>query len=165
MPTPQGIVRVCQANGAATFQVVGWGKMDMGLPIRRYAEQALASGVRCLKFELQDCTYIDSTFLGTLLILKRVANKSQAEFFLVAPSDDCRKLLHQLGVLEVFPCTAAEATLDRGWTELARTEDVHAFNHNVVQAHRELAELGGVCGEKFEPVARCLEKELKPGDR
>lgn len=163
MPPAQGIVRVCEDGLTATFQVIGWGKMDMSLPVRRFAEKALAAGARCLRFDLRQCTYMDSTFLGTLLIVQRAVRKNQgAEFFLVSPSDECRKLLHQLGVVEVFPCMACAEETAVAWTELARTlDDVGAFNRNVVQAHRELAELGGSAGAAFEPVARCLERDLK----
>lgn len=162
MATPQGIVRVCEDASTVTFQVSGWGKMDMSLPIRRFAEKAIGAGARVVRFDLRECSYIDSTFLGTLLILKRAAEKSSAEFRLLSPSEECRKLLHQLGVMEVFRCASCDESAGTSWTELARTmDDTGAFHHNVAQAHRELAELGGTARETFEPVARCLEKDLK----
>jgi hypothetical protein len=55
--------------------------------------------------------------------------------------------------------TAEEPAADT-WTELTGgTEDVPAFQHNVVQAHQELAGLPGPSGEAFRAVVRCLERE------
>ncbi len=99
MATQQGSVRVCQDCRTVTFQVTGWGRMYQSMPLRRLGEKFLAEGVTSLRVDLRHCTYIDSTFLGTLLTLKRLSKKwSQAQFVLVSPSTECCRLFHQMGV-------------------------------------------------------------------
>ncbi|HMF17060.1 MAG TPA: STAS domain-containing protein [Gemmataceae bacterium] len=162
MATQQGSVRVCKDCHTVTFQVVGWGRMHQSMPVRRLSEQFLAEGIASVQVDLRHCTYLDSTFLGTLLTLKRASKKCrQAQFVLVSPSPECCRLFKQMGVEDCLPAiTAPEPAGD--WTELpCEPEDVDTFNRNVIQAHQELANLGGPAGAAFQAVARCLEKDCQ----
>src|SRR5262249_31757771 len=138
----------------------GWGRMYQSMPLRRLGEKFLNEGIDSLRVDLRHCTYIDSTFLGTLLTLKRVSKKgSRTQFVLVSPSAECCRLFHQMGVEDCLPAICAPEAAGE-WTELpCEPEDVDAFNRNVIQAHQELANLGGTAGQAFQAVARCLEKD------
>jgi anti-anti-sigma factor len=158
----QGIVRVCRDDRTVTFQVEGWTTMNQSLMFRRSAEQSLAGGAWVLRVDLRLCTFMDSTFIGTLLFLKRtVHGRKQGEFFLVSPSPECRQLFHKMGLDGAFPILEEEPA-SQSWTELSREgEDSDAFKCNVVQAHRELARIEGPAGEPFRAVVRCLERDLE----
>jgi len=56
----------------------GWAH---GMALRGYAEQAFAAGATGLRIDLRHCTYMDSTFLGTLLFLKRGGGCGGAQRF------------------------------------------------------------------------------------
>ena len=161
MAAPQGSVRVHRHDQTLTFRVEGWGTMAHSLPLRRFAEQNLAEGVSAIRVDLRHCIYMDSTFLGTLLFLKRaVDRRGQGEFALLSPSPECRRLFQQMGLDTIYPVVTAEEPAADTWTELTGgTEDVPALQHNVVQAHQELAGLPGPSGEAFRAVVRCLERE------
>jgi len=160
MTTPRGILRVHQQGEQADVQVVGWGRMYESLPLRRYAAECLARGVMLFRIDLRHCTYLDSTFLGTLLHLKRSSKRlGCGDVILVSPSAECRRLLDQIGVLHFF-VTETSDEVAAAWQELACTrDDPAAFNRSVVEAHEELAGLGGAAGEQFRPVARCLARD------
>jgi anti-anti-sigma factor len=161
MAAPQGIVRVYRHDQAAVFQVEGWTTMNQSLSFRRAAEQCLASGVTALQVDLRRCTFMDSTFIGTLLCLKRTAHgRKQGEFVLLAPSPQCCQLFQQMGLEGVFPVKTCEELPASACTELGRgAEDAGAFRRNVVQAHEELANLEGPAGEPFRAVVRCLQQD------
>jgi anti-anti-sigma factor len=166
MTAPHGIVRVLRREATLTFQVEGWGTLSHGLPIRRRAEQALADGVSALRMDLRKCTYMDSTFLGTLLFLKRSVDRQQGQFALVCPSPRCCEILHQLGLEKVYPVVTEEESAEGDWTELAvAPDDGTAFRCNVVQAHQELAGLGGRAGEAFQAVARGLTQSMEEAEK
>jgi anti-anti-sigma factor len=164
MTQTQGTVRLHQEGSTVTFQVIGWGRMHQSMPVRRLCDRCLSTGALTLRVDLRHCTYIDSTFLGTLLLLRRTSQRRGCQFLLVSPSEECRRLFKQMGVEDCLPAvTDAECPAD-GWTELTCEENVDTFNRNVVQAHRELANLGGPGGKAFEGVARCLDKDLQDHD-
>ncbi len=163
MAAPQGIVRVHQHEQTVMFQVEGWTTMNQSLSFRRCAEQYLAAGAATLWVDLRHCTFMDSTFIGTLLFLKRTAHQQeQGSFALVSPSPQCCRLFQQMGLEGVFPILAAEEVTGRCWNDLkCGGEDMQAFQENVVRAHQELANLDGPASAPFKAVARCLEQELE----
>src|SRR5262249_42910507 len=126
----------------------------------------LSEGIAALRVDLRRCTYMDSTFLGTLLFLKRAVDRhGQSEFALVSPSEPCGCLLRQLGLDCFCPIVTMDEPAADTWTELAtRQDDVDAFRRQVVQAHEELASLKGPAGETFREVVRCLNKDREKKD-
>jgi anti-anti-sigma factor len=156
MATAQGIVRFRQQDHTVTFRVEGRGTMNQSLPLRRCAERYLEGGITHVLIDLRDCTYMDSTFLGTLLTLKKSLTLRQGEMTLIAPSPSCCRILQQMGLNEVLPTQAAEGEQSAGWTELGNEADPGSFKRNVVQAHEELANLPGPAGEQFKAVVRCM---------
>ena len=141
MATPRGTIRVCQDCRTVTFQVVGWGRMYQSMPLRRLGEKLLTEGIDSFRVDLRHCTYIDSTFLGTLLTLKRVSKKgNQAQFVLVSPEiwrlavDACQ------GQSQVWKCAVAICRFIH--TEFKYEQfstDVHTGSSEVLELRR------GVC--------------------
>jgi anti-anti-sigma factor len=161
MAEPQGTVRVRRRGPVVTFHVGGRATAALGLPLRRSAEQALAAGAGSLRFDLRRCTHMDSTFLGTLLFLKRALDRRrEGQLALVEPSPQCCRLLEQMGLAGVFPTVPLEETDEGEGTELMEDlQDVTGFKRNVLQAHEELAALPGPAGEQFRAVVRCLAQD------
>jgi anti-anti-sigma factor len=158
MAAAQGVVRVHRAEGMVTFRVEDRATMTQAHPFRRCAEQSLAGGAKVLRVDLRRCTYLDSTFLGTLLCLKRdIDRRGQAEFALVSPSPQCSRLFKQMGVDEIFPVVNADEPPASACTDLqSGSEDLHTVKGNVIQAHQELADLPGAAGAAFQGVLRCM---------
>jgi anti-anti-sigma regulatory factor len=156
------MVRFHEDEHSLTFQVIGWGQMALSLAVRRCAEEGFRRGKKILRFDLRHCSYMDSTFLGTVLFLHKAVRRLEAgQLLLLSPSSECCALLHQLGVAQILPRLITEEAVCE-WTELVReSHDVKAFNRTVVDAHQQLADLGGAVGEAFAPVVRCLVEDLK----
>jgi anti-anti-sigma factor len=166
MPTPVGTLRVHQDGPAITFQVEGRATLYHSQPLRRLAEQARAGGATSVRVDLRRCTYMDSTFLGTLLyVLRHCGHPESARFALVCPSPQCQRLLRDMGMDGLYPAETAEELPAAVWTDVCcETGDVGTFRRAVVQAHQELADLPGPAGEMFREVAQGLagEPEAQP---
>ncbi|MBI1918336.1 MAG: STAS domain-containing protein [Planctomycetes bacterium] len=156
MLTPQGTLHVYQNDQTITFRVDGCGRATNSLPLRRFAEEALAAGAANLRVDLRRCTHMDSTFIGTLLQLKRLAEKEKrGSLVLLSPSTQCGQILRQMGLERILVVESAVEEVGP-WTELGGEEDETAFKCNAVEAHQELATLEGPVGETFRRVVRCL---------
>jgi sigma-B regulation protein RsbU (phosphoserine phosphatase) len=162
MATQQGRVRVYQHDQTITFQLEGQATMHHSPAVRRFAEQHLAGGAIALYVDLRRCTHMDSTFLGTLLFLKRLAEQRQENTFaLLSPSPQCRQLLQQMRLEKVFAILSMEEPAPSVWTELpSGPADPTVFKRNVVQAHQELGQLEGPAGATFRELATQLAQEL-----
>src|SRR5947209_1105922 len=124
MPAQQGTVRVRQQEQILRFQLEGWARMGQALAVRRLAEQHLAAGATSLRVDLRQCTYMDSTFIGILLFLKRAVDRvPQVSFALVSPSQECRRLLQQMMLDKVFPLLTEDEPASNNWTILCAAPD------------------------------------------
>jgi anti-anti-sigma factor len=162
MAALQGSVRVYQHDQAVTFQVEGQATMHHSPAVRQYAEQSLTVGTTALSVDLRRCIHMDSTFLGTLLFLKRLVERGEeGTFVLISPSSQCRQLLREMGLEKIFTVVNAEELAPDVWIELkSGPGDLTAFKRNVVQAHQELGRLEGPAGETFRVLATEMAQEL-----
>ena len=162
MAAQQGSVRVHQHDQTVTFQVEGQATMHHSPAVRRYAEQCFTGGTTALSVDLRRCTHMDSTFLGTLLFLKRlIERREEGTLALISPSPQCRQLLREMGLEKIFAVVDVEELTPDVWTELkSGAGDPTAFKRNVVQAHQELGRLEGPAGETFRVLATELAAEL-----
>ena len=163
MTTPANSVRFHQDGQTATFKVEGRGTMHQSSPLRRQAETCLSGGTLRIDVDLRDCVYMDSTFLGTLLLMKKQLGERQGRFSLVAPSQACTKLLRQMGLDDYLGEHADVVSPLTGWVELPTgSNDSQTMRRTVEQAHQELAGLPGKPGAQFEEVLRCMNRSSPP---
>jgi anti-anti-sigma factor len=153
------VIRYSEHDRTLTFRVEGRATMAHGLPVRRAGERAIAAGTSRIHFDLRDCTYMDSTMLGTLLTLKKALDRAGGQLTLVAPSPACARILYQTGLTDMLTASAAEPEPAGPWIDLATgADDAASFKRNVIQAHQELAALPGKPGEEFTQVVRTIEQ-------
>jgi anti-anti-sigma regulatory factor len=143
---------MCRHGTDLTLRLEGRVTMHQRLPLRRVAEQGLASGARRLRIDLRRCVALDSTTLGTLVHLCRTAG-----LVLLSPSADCQQLFRQMGLEELFPVETADELPAEVWTDVpAERGPATVFQRDVLQAHEALAALPGPAGETFRGVVKCL---------
>jgi anti-anti-sigma factor len=148
------------------FRVEGWGTMPQSLAIRRWVENQPPPAVQTLRIDLAHCTYMDSTFIGTLIFLKRLLAKTQGSFVLMHPSPECRQLLTKMGIARIFcivdePAPGDNSTVGNWQTLPAEPVSPCSldFKQNVVDAHQQLANEDS-CRDLFAGLAAQLQREL-----
>src|SRR6185295_19321126 len=84
---------------------------------------------------------------------------------LAAPSAACASMLSQMHVQNQF-VVSNDPPEPRQWQDELRVEantlSSYGFKQNIVDAHQELADLGGPASEQFRELAADMAKELKP---
>jgi anti-anti-sigma regulatory factor len=155
-------MRVCEDDRCIVLQVEGRGTMKQAPALRARAETALADGVCSVQVDLRRCGYMDSTFMGTLLLLMRAAAQLEScEFALVSPSADCRQLLQKMQLARIYKMVELEELPGYLWSDLPAEADEEEFDRVVVQAHQELAATPGAAGQIFSGLAERLMQEWK----
>jgi anti-anti-sigma factor len=167
MTAQSGKVLARRVASELCFLVVGRVTSHQAPALRQYVEEGLARGATRVEVDLRDCTYCDSTFLGTLLRLQRQCDaKNQGAFRLVHPSAEFRQMLAQIGAEQLFCIVDRVTTQDMEitWQHLDDGKvrvGSFRFKENVVQAHQELANAGGAIGQRFAPLAEAVSRELE----
>lgn len=159
----QGTIHYFQDDERLTFRVEGQATMRQSLSLRRFAEKELGRQGKLLQFDLRHCTHVDSTFVGTLLFLARVARRVDgAELALLSPSAACSEVLRQMGVAEIFQSRQEEEDAALPWNLLtSESAEEDGMRRNILQAHQELAEVPGPAKEAFQAVVRCMSQEIE----
>jgi anti-anti-sigma factor len=160
-----GTVRVRFGSQAAALevQVEGWGTMHHSQAMRQWVEANLVQATR-VRIDLSRCTYMDSTFIGTLLGLKRLAESLPGGgLSLVCPSVECWQVLDQMRIGRIFTIETEPAAAS-DWREVcsdAGAMKSRAFKFTVVEAHQQLAKCEGPTGHRFQPLAEAMARELE----
>lgn len=142
------------------LRIIGRGSMNESPTARDFLGGAMDDGAHIV-VDLADCEYLDSTFLGCLIMLHKRGQSGPASFRVVANAAARRRLLEPVRLEQVldFADTVPECTGDPVQlpvTPLERRE----FAEHLLETHHKLAELGGPAAGTFLAIANRLKQEL-----
>ena len=118
---------------------------------------------RQLVVDVEPCDFLDSTFLGSLVVLFR---RSRKEMCICATDSTREHLFASARVDRLIPVRPpGECSWPDSWQQIDESEpcDVTALIENVAAAHRCLADIEGPNAAVYRDVADQLESELKTG--
>jgi hypothetical protein len=147
------------ANGFVV-RVVGRGTMQESPAFRSEVSRALESGV--VVIDATRCEYLDSTFLGCLIGLKKSCEQFPERRFLIAAGLAIRiklfctsSLDKYFDFVEVCPETEGQPmTID------VESHERDVLGRHMMRCHATLAEMGGREAPAFKAIADRLAKEL-----
>lgn len=115
------------------------------------------AGFEQIEFDMSACKYMDSTFLGLLLLLEKSARAHGFKPVTMHQTNDvCRSLLSTMGMERKFIFIDTPCGEYKRLDTLAAPRDVSA--QFLLETHRELAQLSPENEEKFRLLTSLLEK-------
>ena len=143
------------------FRIAGRGTNRESSAVRDFVCGAIEDGADVV-LDLSTCEYLDSTFLGCLVLLHQRAAAHPGTFVVFADESTRERLLRQVGLDRLLcfvealpPCTGEAVSLEV--PTLERME----FCEHLLESHEKLAELGGPTAQTFASIAKQLAKELE----
>lgn len=137
--------------------------------MKAFADERIGAGEKCLVVDLEACTGMDSTFMGTLAGMATKLSAIDGGGLQIASADERnRRSLEDLGLdflMEIDPPNAVwQNKLDSTRSELkpigaAQKSDPRASGLHVLEAHRKLSALNEKNEQAFSAVVSMLEKE------
>lgn len=158
METPKCLLRTQQQGELALVRIEGRATLVQSPMLRAYGHRWLQRGSCTLCLDLRRCTYMDSTFVGSLLYLHRQAEtQKQGKLRLLSPSGDCLRLLDEMGVREVFVIEEGQEPAPGNWTMMDMDlGEPSSLRSCIVDAHQELAATPGLAAQQFMRVVECF---------
>ncbi len=147
------------SNGIVV-RLVDRGTMQESPAFRAAVERGLEAGV--VVFDATPCEYLDSTFLGCLIGLKKSCEHTSERRFLIAASAATRIKLFCTSSLDKyfdFVDTCPEILDEFATIEVGQHERDELGRH-IMHCHERLAEMGGRESGAFRAIADRLAKEL-----
>ena len=137
--------------------------------VKEKATSDIDSGSLNIIVDLEGCTGMDSTFMGTLAgIAMRLMKISDGSLKVAAPGDRNRQSLEDLGLDSIMEFVADDSSLDKRLSEVRGkmqpyTEGMTNLKNapHVLDAHKKLCEADSSNTEKFSTVLDFLEADVK----
>ena len=154
-----GEIFISNKDGVHHIRVKGNASFVCAPPLRELAKKLPAEPFNGIKIDLEECTWMDSTFMGMLAMLGLSARKKSVPAEIFNASEQNEKLLCGLGLNKVFEFKLGEFEAAAGdAASNATTPESNA--HNVLDAHQTLMDIDINNVPKFEKVVEFVKKDI-----
>ncbi len=155
---------VHQAGPLGIVKVNGRGSFRTARLVKLFGEQASALGVSKIAYDLRDCTYMDSTFMGVMASLGAAQRKQTGEPLQVFnPSPRNLELMENLGLNHLLDIQAGPGPTPRAARPVeitAEPESKQEISEMMLDAHEALVEINPANAAQFQDVISFLRERL-----
>lgn len=149
-------------QGGFVVIVQGRGTMGESLVVKAFVNGVMDDASATLVIDLSNCTYLDSTFLGTLISMHRRFSKPAERFFLAAPSEKCKAVFRSNRLDTLLKIRPDKPRLTTEPIALPAVDvTARGIGEHVMESHERLVELGGENARAFAAIVQKLRGELK----
>ena len=156
----KGEVFISEKDGITFIRVKGNASFVCAPPLRELAKKLAAEPFGGLKIDLEECTWMDSTFMGMLAMLGLNAKKKNVPAEIWNASEQNEKLLCGLGLQKVFAFENGEFGDADGATAASNATTAESNARNVLDAHQTLMDIDEGNVQKFEKVVEFVKKDI-----
>ncbi|WP_353566074.1 STAS domain-containing protein [Haloferula sargassicola] len=160
-------------EGFVWIRCEGKGSFLQSPALKECAQQGEKHGRRRFVIDLEKCSGMDSTFMGTLAGLSTRMRRSGGDVQIASPGSKNRQSLEDLGLDHLLDIEPADAEW-RGHVDDIRS-DLKSFSPNgpqglgerarhVLDAHRDLASTSDQNARRFKGVLDVLQKQAPPDE-
>ena len=151
---------VARTEAGYVVSVTGQGTRQESPAVRDFISGAMEDKAHVV-LDLSQCEYLDSTFLGCLVVLHKRSCQHGERFRVYADDAVIRKLLHPTRLDTVIPCCEASPNPQGEAVPLPDIKlDREEFGRHLLDTHEELANLDSPSSSDFRKVAEHLRREL-----
>jgi anti-anti-sigma regulatory factor len=159
----KGILTVACTDPGYAIRIEGRGTAQDSAALSAFVLQYLRTVDRpALTIDLSACQYLDSTFLGCLLMVqRRFRGTANAQLSIVADAEVRAKLLRATNVDQILTCVEVAQPAKGTFLPLKPASlDARELGSHVVESHRALARVPSAFAGLFAEVAEKLAQEL-----
>ena len=153
-------LQIARLDHAVLIRVRGLGNQLLAPVMQSFVESEIKIGFRHFVVDLQECSGLDSTFMGTFIGLACTVRDRDGWFCLINVSEENRRLLKMLGVLHVVPIRSAYPVEDVATTNLYIMDNPSLRIKQIHSAHKSLIEIDAQNKERFSAFLAAMEAEL-----
>ena len=154
-----GEIFISNKDGVHYIRVKGNASFVCAPPLRELAKKLPAEPFNGIRIDLEECTWMDSTFMGMLAMLGLSARKKSVPAEIFNASEQNEKLLGGLGLKKVFEFRIG-AFDDVAGTAASNATTPESNAHNVLDAHQTLMDIDISNVPKFEKVVEFVKKDI-----
>ena len=167
-------IRVGNFEGFSWIRCEGKGSFLNSPAVKEFGESRIIEGEKCLVMDLEACTGMDSTFMGTLAGLASRLSEKKGILQVANTGEKNRNSLEDLGLdflMEIEPEEAVWKGVEEKAKDLLETKvagmksGTELHTRHVLEAHKILSDANEGNKEKFSGVVKMLGDELEEKSR
>ncbi|WP_425395933.1 STAS domain-containing protein [Aeoliella sp.] len=156
-------MQVARAADQVVIRIIGRATMQESPALRKAAEMALDA--YHLVWDMSQCEYLDSTMLGCLIGVRKLAERLKRQMLIVADDSRQVKLFTTSSLDKYFDFIDECPEVTTDWLDIEPEGiDTDALSRHVLVCHERLADRGGADGEAFRRVVDRLSTEIEQKD-
>ena len=155
-----GEIFLSEKDGITFIRVKGNASFVCAPPLRELAKKLASEPFSGLKIDLEECTWMDSTFMGMLAMLGLNAKKKSVPAEIWNASEQNEKLLCGLGLKKVFAFENGTFGVADDTAAASNVTTAENNARNVLDAHRTLMDIDISNVQKFEKVVEYVKKDI-----
>jgi len=156
-----GEIFISNQDGVHQIRVKGNASFVCAPPLRELAKKLPGEPFNGLRIDLEECTWMDSTFMGMLAMLGLSAKKKGVPAEIYNASEQNEKLLGGLGLKKVFEFNVGPLPGASDDAPAASNDTTPENNaRNVLDAHQTLMDIDVSNVPKFEKVVEFVKKDI-----
>ena len=159
----KAVLRFGRTAEAWIVRVENQGTLQESPAMRQFALDILEQHGGQLIIDLCDCAYVDSTFLGCMVMLHKHATSEEGAGLTVAiPADARATLLGNTRLDQLLQLAETAPSPDGDWVELTGPQlTSQQLGKHIADCHRRLADYGGDQSDAFLRVADAIERDIE----
>lgn len=157
----QGLLSAACDKTTILIKVDGLGSMNNSTGMYEYVVAGLKRKVRKICIDLELCEGMDSTFMGTLLLIHEEYSQAGGNLYIVNLSSYHKSKLDELGVSEFLEIGVLKNCSDMKLEPLPGANDPKMRMSHILRAHEELVEKNQDNQVKFQGFIDGLKSSFK----
>ena len=147
------------------IKVEGRASMECSPSLKNFGENFVAGAFSKVVFDMKECQWMDSTFMGTLAMLGIKAKKADIAIEMVNMNEKLISLIRDLGIESLFKIYADSSLKfdSAGSYSLCSPDGSSAedASNTILKAHESLVEASEGNASKFGKVIEMVKKDIK----
>ena len=158
---PEQAISVACSDELVLVALTGSGSMNNSHVIHKFVKHMAVNGMSEVCMDMQQCTGMDSTFMGTLVLMKEELGRCGGRLFLVNLNEANHDKLEELGVVKLLDIAGNMQLPEVGFKKLEVNDSLENRMKLVLQAHESLIQANEGNREKFEVFVRELRRHFE----
>jgi anti-sigma B factor antagonist len=156
----QATLSVALSTDQANIKVNGRATFECTENLKFFCSSALAKNISSLYINMQNCTGMDSTFMGMLAKISMEARKKKIEVAMILINKENKKNLFSLGLKKLFTFPEQQDVQGDKWTDLETTKTPQVEQRqNIIDAHQTLIDVHEDNRQEFQDIVDFLNAE------
>lgn len=157
-------IKVAQKGETVFIKICSSGTVDNSFQLKEFLRHLMAKGFKDFVLCLEDCPYMDSTFLGVIVgISLRLKENFGSKLKLTGINKYNLNLIKALEVIHLFDASPKKTSFTAKRKTLEKKKDVSILQkaQHIKKAHYNLMKVSPVCQMQFIDIQELLSKEIK----